>query len=100
MTAYSILEVTPHHQDWIPDYLPNTSKIIARHGGEYLARTAQHERIEGEGNDPALRILIKWPSVEAAKAFESDPEYRPHLEQRLTNSTSHHVIVEGTDDLA
>ncbi|MCG8466794.1 MAG: DUF1330 domain-containing protein, partial [Gemmatimonadetes bacterium] len=29
-----------------------------------------------------------------------DPEYRPHLEARTTGSESHHVLIEGTDDLA
>lgn len=47
-----------------------------------------------------LQIVIEWPSKEAATAFESDPEYQPYLESRLNNSTSHHVLVEGRDDLA
>ncbi|WP_353827757.1 DUF1330 domain-containing protein [Agromyces sp. SYSU T0242] len=75
-------------------------RLIAKHGGTYLARTAKHERLEGVGAEPGLRIVIEWPSVDAAKAFENDPEHQPHLEARLSNSTSQHVIVEGTDDLA
>ncbi|MEO9788134.1 MAG: DUF1330 domain-containing protein [Aurantimonas coralicida] len=53
-----------------------------------------------EPYDVALRIIIEWPSVAAAKAFESDPEYAPHLQQRLANSRSVHAVVEGKDDLA
>lgn len=100
MTAYSVLEVTPESEDWIEGYLPTANKLIARHGGTYLARTQTHEQLEGEPREVGLRIVIEWPSMDAAKAFESDPEYIPHLEQRLANSRSFHAVIDGTDDLA
>ena len=99
MTYYSILEVTPTAKDWVEAYLPVAGRLVAKHGGRYLARTASHERLEGEGDDAALRIVLEWPSREAALAFMNDPEYRPHLEARLAGSVSHHVLVEGKDDL-
>ncbi|MEM1042098.1 MAG: DUF1330 domain-containing protein [Bacteroidota bacterium] len=99
MPAYSVLAVTPTSEDWIDDYLPVANKLVAEHGGRYLARTATHERLEGDGADAALRIVIEWPSAEAARAFENDPAYRPYLQSRLKHSTSHHFLIEGTDDL-
>ncbi|WP_299655228.1 DUF1330 domain-containing protein [uncultured Jannaschia sp.] len=100
MTAYSVLEVTPKTEDWIEDYLPTANKVIARHGGRYLARTQTHEVLEGENREVGLRIVIEWPSMDAAHAFESDPEYAPHLKARLANSRSHHALIAGMDDLA
>lgn len=100
MSAYSVLEVTPENDAWIEDYLPVANKIIARHGGKYLARTATHEVLEGEDREVGLRIVIEWPDMDAARAFENDPEYKPHLAARLTNSRSHHALVEGQDDLS
>lgn len=100
MTCYSVLAVTPTNEDWIPGYLAPVNEIIKKHGGKYLARTAKHERVEGEGEDAALRIILEWPSKEAAKAFISDPEYAPYLEARTAGSVSHHFIIEATDDLA
>lgn len=100
MTCYSVLEVTPTNEDWIPDYIKPANELVAKHGGKYLARTASHERLEGEGEDAALRIVIEWPSKEAAKAFMSDPGYVPHLEARTAGSISHHFLIEGKDDLA
>lgn len=100
MTCYSVLAVTPTTDDWIPDYIGPANALVAAHGGKYLARTADHERLEGEGEDAALRIVIEWPSKEAAKRFMSDPAYVPHLEARTAGSISHHFLIAGKDDLA
>ena len=40
MTYYSVLEVTPTKDEWIPDYVPVASNLVAKYGGKYLARTA------------------------------------------------------------
>ncbi len=100
MSYYSILDVTPTNEDWIPDYLGPANEAAARHGAKYLARTSSHEQIEGENQDAALRIIIEWPSKEAALAFKNDPEYAPHLEARTAGSISHHFLIEGKDELA
>jgi len=99
MTYYSVLFVTPTSEDWIPDYIGPANALVARHGGRYLARTSSHERLEGEGEAAALRIIIAWPSKEAAVAFMDDPAYQPHLDARTAGSISHHFLIEGKDDL-
>lgn len=100
MAYYSVLAVTPTSEDWIPDYLPTANKLVAAHGGKYLARTATHEQVEGEDTPAALRIVIEWPSKEAAVAFMNDAEYKPHLEARTAGSQSFHFLIDGKDDLA
>lgn len=100
MTCYSVLEVTPTDEDWIPGYLAPASTLLAKHGGKCLARTASHERLEGAGEEAALRILIEWPSQQAALAFMKDPVYAPHLEARTAGSISHHFLIEAKDDFA
>lgn len=99
MPYYSVLAVTPTSDAWIPAYLESVGDMVAKRGGKYLARTATHERLEGEGEDPALRIILEWPSEEAAKAFMSDPDYQPHFTARTEGSMSHHVLIAGQDDL-
>ncbi|MEM9545548.1 MAG: DUF1330 domain-containing protein [Bacteroidota bacterium] len=99
MTYYSVLDVTPTTDEWIPDYLPTANKLVAKHGGKYLARTASHEQVEGNTNEAALRIIIEWSSKEAALAFMNDPEYTPHLKARTNGSISHHYLIEAKDDL-
>ncbi|WP_170310950.1 DUF1330 domain-containing protein [Paracoccus indicus] len=100
MTYYSVLEVTPTSEDWIPGYLSAAKTALARHGGRFLARNARHEQIEGQGRTAGLRVLIEWPSEEAAKAFIADREYVPHLKARQAGSESFHWLIEGKDDLA
>ena len=100
MSYYSILDVTPTTDAWIPDYLPTANRLVAKHGGKYLARTASHEQVEGATVEAALRIVLEWPSKDAAMAFMNDPEYAEHLKARTAGSTSHHFLVEAKDDLA
>ena len=100
MAYYSVLAVTPTTEDWIPDYIGPANALVAQYGGKYLARTASHERLEGEGETAALRIIIVWPSKEAAVNFMNDPAYVPHLKARTAGSISHHFLIEGKDDLA
>lgn len=100
MAYYSVLAVTPTSEDWIPDYIGPANKLVTQYGGKYLARTSSHEQLEGEHNDAALRIVIEWPSKEAAIGFMNDPGYVPHLKARTEGSESFHFLIEGKDDLA
>lgn len=100
MTCYSVLDVTPTREDWISDYVGPANKLVALHGGQYLARTSSHEQIEGEGSNPDLRIIIQWPSKQAALDFMKDPEYAPHFEARTQGSISNHYLIEGKDEMA
>lgn len=100
MAYYSVLAVTPTSEDWIPDYIGPANRLVAQYGGKYLARTSSHEQLEGESRDAALRIVIEWPSKEAAKKFMNDPDYAPHLRARTNGSDSFHFLIEGKDDLA
>ena len=99
MPSYSLISSTPTSEDWIPSYVESVGALVARHGGKYLARTADFERLEGSGDDPAAFVVIEWPSKEAGLAFFNDPEYQPFLKARLAGSVSEHFLVEGGDEL-
>lgn len=100
MSYYSILTVTPTTDAWVADYLEPSSTTAAKYGGKFLARTASHEQVEGDAQDAALRIIIEWPSREAAMGFMNDPGYVPHFKARTEGSHSLHFLVEGKDDFA
>ena len=94
---YSVLDVTPTDDAWIPNYLPPASKLVAQHGGKYLARTPNHEQLEGKTDAVALWVIIAWPSKEAALGFMNDPEYVPLLKSRTEGSVSNHYLIEAKD---
>jgi len=100
MNYYSVIAVTPTNEDWIPAYLEAIVGLISKHGGQFLARTPNHEQLEGEQQDAALRIIIGWPSRQSALDFSQDPDYQPHLKARLAGSISQHFLIEGKDQLA
>ncbi len=100
MRYYSVLDVTPTAEEWIPDYLLTANRLVAKYGGKYLARTANHEQLEGNNREAGLRVIIEWPSKEKAVSFMNDPEYAPHLKARSKGSVSHHYLIEAKDELA
>lgn len=100
MSYYSILDVTPTTDAWIPAYIESANRLVAKYGGNYLARTANHEQIEGNTDQVALRIIIEWPLKQAALDFMNDPEYVSHLKVRTAGSVSNHYLIEAKDDLA
>ena len=100
MSYYSVLDVTSTTDEWIKDYISVSGGIVKKHGGKYLARTANHEQIEGSNEKPALRIILEWPSKEASKNFMKDTEYASHLQARTAGSVSNHYLIDGKDDLA
>jgi uncharacterized protein (DUF1330 family) len=67
----TVVAITPTSTSSIPSYLETVGSLVARHGGRYLARTARHERLEGEGEVPACTTIVEWPSRDAANAFYS-----------------------------
>ena len=100
MASYSVLDVTPTDDAWLPDYRPTANARVAAHGGKYIARTTSHEQVEGETQKAGFRIIVEWPSKEAAQAFMADEAYAPHLAARTVGSVSHHYLIESKDDLA
>jgi uncharacterized protein (DUF1330 family) len=54
---------------WVPDYVAKVTAMIGRHGGRYLARTGNFQRIEASASRRKLLVLIEWPSRDAATAF-------------------------------
>ena len=100
LAHYGIINVTPTSEDWIPAYIEAVGPLIAKHGGKFLARTASHERIEGNGPNPAIWAIVEFPSKEALDAFYSDPDYQAPLQARLAGSESNDFSVAGQDDFA
>jgi uncharacterized protein (DUF1330 family) len=97
MKCYTVAELDITDPSWIRDYVQHTTMLVERYGGRYLARTGNHERIEGSREPPQFYVLIEWPSREAAAEFYSSEAYRPYRDSRLAGSTGQFMLIAGED---
>ena len=97
MKHYTIAELDITDPSWVRDYVARTTEMVERHGGRYLARTTDFEKMEGDRPAAQIYLLIEWPSKEAGLAFYESDEYRPLLESRLAGSRGEFVLVAGED---
>ncbi len=97
MRYYAIAELDITDPAWIGAYVENTTRIVEAHGGRYLARTPQVERIEGAREARQIFLLIEWPSKQAAETFYASDEYRPYRDSRIAGSSGEFFLVAGED---
>ena len=77
------------------NYLAGFMPIFERHGGELLATSKnQTVVIEGEWAHPST-VIMRFPSVEAAQGWYSDPDYVALAAYRHRAAQTNLVLVEG-----
>lgn len=95
MSIYVILDSEIHDEAEYEKYKQAVPALIAKHGGEYLARGGAIEVLAGDWH-PERVVIFRWPSREALNAFMNDPEYQPWKKLRESVSTARAlVMVEG-----
>ena len=94
MSALVIAEVIIHDFEAFEKYRNSVPDIVAAFGGEYIARGAMPEILEG--NAPQRRITIfRFKDRAQANAWYASPEYRPMRELREKTTDSILKIVDG-----
>ena len=94
MSAYLIANVTVTNPTQYEEYKKWSSEAMRVHGAEVCARGGKVEVIEGDWTPDRL-VILKFPSFEAAKAFEASPEYGKARAARQGAAIMRMVIVEG-----
>ncbi|WP_019141639.1 DUF1330 domain-containing protein [Noviherbaspirillum massiliense] len=97
MKYYSVAEVDITDKSWVPAYVQNVTRLVEQHGGRYLARTSNIEKIEGERKAPGIFLIIEWPSRIAAMAFYESEEYRPYRDSRMQGARNDFALIAGED---
>jgi len=97
MKYYAVAELDVTDRSWIRAYVENVTRMVEKHGGRYLSRTSNIERLEGQRTNPHVFLIIEWPSKEAALAFYNSQEYEPYLKSRLAGSKGEFVLIAGED---
>jgi uncharacterized protein (DUF1330 family) len=95
MSIYLILDNSIKDPAKYDAYKRAVPALVAKHGGEYLARDARFEVLAGDWK-PNRIVIFKWPSREALSAFMTDPEYQPWKTLRESVATTNNLLlVEG-----
>lgn len=96
MAAYVIAEVDVTNPEGYSGYTKLVPATITHYGGRFLARGGAAEVLEGDW--PKLRrVIIEFPSVEAARAWWDSPEYEKPKAMRRANSNGRLILLEGFD---
>jgi uncharacterized protein (DUF1330 family) len=74
MTAYVIADVKVKDPERYRGYTALSPAAVAAAGGEFVVRGGRTEVLEGE-YQPSRIVVIRFPSVEAARAFYDSALY-------------------------
>ena len=94
MSAYIIADIEVTDPDAYAEYRAKVPSIIAAHGGRYLARAGETDRIEGDW-EPGRVVILEFPDMAAARGFIASPEYAPLAKVRQKASNSRIILVDG-----
>ncbi|MFN4104220.1 MAG: DUF1330 domain-containing protein [Tepidimonas sp.] len=94
MSAYIIADVDVTDPQQYEEYKRWSSAAMQTHGAEVLVRGGAATVLEGDWQ-PSRIVVLRFPSVEAARAFYDSPEYRRAREARAGAAVMRMIAVEG-----
>lgn len=95
MSAYMIAQIEITDPDEYQNYLAGFMPIFERYGGELLA-TSKNETVVIEGEWAySGTVIMKFPSVEQARKWYDDPDYKSLAEHRHRSAEANLALVAG-----
>jgi uncharacterized protein (DUF1330 family) len=94
MPAYLVANIDVKDPAAYEEYKAKVPAIVAKYGGEYLARGGRFVILEGDWT-PTRVAVLRFPDIESVQALYASAEYEPlkTLRQRVTKTDF--VVVEG-----
>ncbi len=94
MSAYAVfIRESTRNLVEMEEYSKMVDDTLAGHRVEILAAYGRQEVLEGPKVEGV--VILKFPSIDAAKAWYESPAYREAREHRFKGATYRAVIVEG-----
>ena len=93
-SAYIIANVEVTNPVQYEDYKKWSTEAMKAHGAEVCVRGGKVEVLEGDWA-PQRIVILKFPSVEAAKKFNESPEYGKARASRQGAASLRMIVVEG-----
>jgi uncharacterized protein (DUF1330 family) len=94
MAGYLIANINVTDPEGFARYRAAVPEVIARHGGRYLIRGGDMERLENADGFNRV-VVLEFPSIEAARAFYVSADYAPLLKMRADSTVSQVVLIDG-----
>jgi len=96
MPAYLLVRVQVHDMAKYQSYMQLTPAIVAQYGGRFILRGGDKLVLEGP-DSPERIVLLKFDSVEAARAMYESPAYQAAIQVRAGAADASFVIIEGLE---
>jgi uncharacterized protein (DUF1330 family) len=96
MTAYVISEVEIRDPAAVEAYKPLAKAAVLAFGGEYLARDAVPETLEGAFERGQRLVIIRFSDSETARRWYTSPQYADALRAANGALDRRLFIIEGT----
>jgi len=93
-SAYIIADIDVHRPDAYEAYKKLSSAAMQAHGAEVCVRGGPAETLEGSWQ-PKRMVLLKFPSLAAARRFHDSAEYQKAKAAREGIATLSMVLLEG-----
>ena len=94
MTAFMIARVNVTDMDQYKEYMKLTPGIVAKYGGEFIARGGEKVTLEGEEETRRV-VIVQFPSMQSAKDFYASEEYQAAIKVREGAAEGQFVLVSG-----
>ena len=94
MAAYLLAEVEITNPEGYKEYTKLVPPTIAKYGGRFLVRGGACEPLEGDCPQ-VRRVLIEFPTMEAARGWWNSSDYEKPKAMRRANSKGRLLLLEG-----
>jgi uncharacterized protein (DUF1330 family) len=94
MPAYVLAEIEITNPEGYKEYTAHVPATIAQYGGRFVVRGGKATALEGEWPE-RRRVLIEFPTADAARQWFDSPEYEKPKEMRRANSKGRLLLLEG-----
>ena len=94
MPAYVIAEVNVTNPEGYKAYAAVVPATIEKYGGRFLVRGGSSQALEGDWPE-CRRVILEFPTAEAARRWYDSPEYEKPLALRKANSSGRLLLIEG-----
>ena len=94
MPAYVLAEIEITNPEGYKEYTTHVPATVAKYGGRFVVRGGKAQVLEGEWPE-RRRVLIEFPTVDAARKWFDSPEYEKPKAMRQANSKGRLLLLEG-----